>query len=104
MIIASPAPRPTVTSPKASTSWQLKHLIHARLWTAHADGLAYVILDGPLIATDRRAAPIISVKGELIDAWYSGEAHQHAVNPRALSAPSGLPLRITQVEPGSATI
>ncbi|MEV0633367.1 transposase family protein [Nonomuraea wenchangensis] len=75
--------------------------LHEALDRAQADELAYVILDGTLIATDRCAEQIISVKGESIDAWYSGKAHQHAGNLQALSAPSGLPLWIAQVEPGS---
>ncbi|MBN6054652.1 IS5/IS1182 family transposase [Nonomuraea sp. RK-328] len=68
---------------------------------AHADGLAHVILDGTLIATDRCAEQTISIKGEPIDVWYSGKAHQHAGNLQALSAPHGLPLWIGEVEPGS---
>ncbi|PRX61445.1 DDE superfamily endonuclease [Nonomuraea fuscirosea] len=75
--------------------------LHAALDRAHADGLAYVILDGTLIPTDRCAEQTINVKGESIDAWYSGKAHQHAGNLQALSAPSGLPLWIAEVEPGS---
>ncbi|WP_436838829.1 transposase family protein [Nonomuraea cavernae] len=68
---------------------------------AQADGLAYVILDGTLIPIDRCAEPALSVKGEPIDAWYSGKTHQHAGNLQALSAPGGLPLWIGEVEPGS---
>ncbi|WP_285780849.1 transposase family protein [Microtetraspora sp. NBRC 13810] len=68
---------------------------------AQAEGLAYVILDGTLIPIDRCAEQTISVKGESIDAWYSGKAHQHAGNLQALSAPNGLPLWIGEVEPGS---
>lgn len=75
--------------------------LHEVLDRAQADGLAYVILDGTLISIDRCAEQIISVKGEPIDAWYSGKAHQHAGNLQALSAPSGLPLWIADVEPGS---
>ncbi|MFG6202442.1 transposase family protein [Nonomuraea sp. JJY05] len=68
---------------------------------AQADELACVILDGTLIGIDRCAEQILSVKGEPIDSWYSGKAHQHAGNLQALSAPSGLPLWISDVEPGS---
>ncbi|MFG1616170.1 transposase family protein [Nonomuraea wenchangensis] len=68
---------------------------------AQADDLPYVILDGTLIPADRCAEQTISVKGEPIDAWYSGKAHQHAGNLQALSAPDGLPLWISEVEPGS---
>ena len=75
--------------------------LHDALDRAHADGLAYVILDGTLIPIDRCAEQTLSVKGEPIDAWYSGKAHQHAGNLQALSAPGGLPLWIGEVEPGS---
>ncbi|WP_237110647.1 transposase family protein [Nonomuraea sp. MG754425] len=60
-----------------------------------------MILDGTLIPIDRCAEQTLSVKGESIDAWYSGKAHQHAGNLRALSAPDGLPLWIGQGEPDS---
>ncbi|MER6946523.1 transposase family protein [Nonomuraea sp. NPDC000554] len=63
-----------------------------------------MILDGTLIPIDRCAEQTISVKGEAIDAWYSGKAHQHAGNLQALSAPDGLPLWISEVEPGSVHV
>ncbi len=66
--------------------------LHEALERAQAEGLAYVILDGTLIPIDRCAEQTLSVKGEPIDAWYSGKAHQHAGNLQALSAPDGLPL------------
>ncbi|MEV6985709.1 hypothetical protein AB0M95_31240 [Sphaerisporangium sp. NPDC051017] len=69
---------------------QAPHLPEA-IERAQADGLAYVILDGTLIPIDRCAEQTISVKGEPIDAWYSGKAHQHAGNLQALTAPNGLP-------------
>ncbi|GAA4537145.1 IS5-like element IS470 family transposase [Nonomuraea ferruginea] len=75
--------------------------LHEALDRAQAAGLAYVILDGTLIPIDRCAEQAISVKGEPIDAWYSGKAHHHAGNLQALSAPDGLPLWIGEVEPGS---
>ncbi|MEV4362734.1 transposase family protein [Nonomuraea sp. NPDC049625] len=75
--------------------------LHEALDRAQAEGLAYVILDATLIPIDRCAEQTISVKGEAIDAWYSGKAHQHAGNLQALSAPDGLPLWIGEVTPGS---
>jgi hypothetical protein len=75
--------------------------LHDALDRAKTDGLAYVILDGTLISTDRCAEPTLSVKGEPIDLWYSGKAHHHAANLQALSAPNGLPLWIGGIEPGS---
>ncbi|WP_127932553.1 HARBI1 family protein [Nonomuraea polychroma] len=68
---------------------------------AQAEGLSHVILDGTLIPIDRCVEQAVSVKGKPIEAWYSGKAHQHAGNLQALSAPSGLPLWIGEVELGS---
>ena len=63
-------------------------------------GWAYVILDGTVVAGDRDAAPTISKKGKLIDAWYSGKAHHHGGNLQAVMRPDGLPIWISGVEPG----
>lgn len=75
--------------------------LHQVLERARRDGHAYVIMDGTLVPADRCAEQMISVKGEPIDAWYSGKAHTHAGNVQALSAPNGLPLWVSDVEPGS---
>ncbi|MGS2647800.1 transposase family protein [Streptosporangium sp. G12] len=58
-------------------------------------------LDVTLLPMDRCAEQTTSVKGEQIDRWYSGKAHHHAGNVQALSAPDGLPLWVSDVEPGS---
>jgi hypothetical protein len=68
---------------------------------ALADGVPYVILDGKVFATDRCAEKITSVKGEEIDAWYSGKAHHHGGNVQAVMRPDGLPLWAGPAEPGS---
>jgi hypothetical protein len=39
---------------------------------ASKDGFSHVILDGKIIACDRCQESAISVKGEVIDLWYSG--------------------------------
>lgn len=75
--------------------------LHEALDRAQAAGLAYVILDGTLIPTNRCAEQTLSIKGESIDLRYAGKAHQHGGNLQALSAPDGLPLWIAEVEPGS---
>jgi hypothetical protein len=41
------------------------------------------------------------VKGRQIDLWFSGKAHQPGGNIQALSAPNGVPLWVSDVEPGS---
>ena len=58
---------------------------------ALAEGLPYVILDGKVFASDRCSEPATSVKGEQIDAWYSGKARRHGGNVQAVMRPDGLP-------------
>jgi hypothetical protein len=48
--------------------------LHRALQRAAADGLPHVILDGTVIPCDRCKEPAVSVKGEVIDLWYSGKA------------------------------
>ncbi|MEU5942755.1 transposase family protein [Micromonospora sp. NPDC047548] len=47
--------------------------LHTALRRVAADGWSYVILDGKLFDCDRVAETTISVKGDTIDAWYSGK-------------------------------
>jgi len=68
---------------------------------AKDEGLAHVILDGKVIACDRCKEPAVSVKGQVIDLWYSGKAHTHGGNIQAVLAPDGFPLWISDAEPGS---
>jgi DDE superfamily endonuclease len=64
-------------------------------------GFSHVILDGKIIECDRCKEPAVSVKGEVIDLWYSGKAHTHGGNIQAVIAPGGFPLWVSDVEPGS---
>jgi DDE superfamily endonuclease len=68
---------------------------------ARGEGFSHVILDGKIIPCDRCKEPAVSVKGEVIDLWYSGKAHTHGGNIQAVLAPGGFPLWISPVEPGS---
>jgi hypothetical protein len=68
---------------------------------AKDEGLGHVILDGKVIPCDRCKEPAVSVKGEVIDLWYSGKAHTHGGNIQAVLAPDGFPLWVSDVEPGS---
>jgi hypothetical protein len=43
---------------------------------ARGGGLSHVILDGKIIPADRCKETTISVKGEVIDLWYSGKAQR----------------------------
>ena len=68
---------------------------------ARGEGLAHVILDGKIIPCDRCKEPALSVKGQVIDLWYSGKAHCHGGNIQAVLAPNGFPLWVSPAEPGS---
>jgi hypothetical protein len=73
----------------------------AALERALAEDVPYVILDGKIFTSDRCAEAVTSVKGEQIDAWYSGKARRHGGNCQAVMRPDGLPLWIGPAEPGS---
>ena len=75
--------------------------LHQALERAKDAGFSHVILDGKIIACDRCKEPALSVKGEVIDVWYSGKAHAHGGNVQAVLAPNGFPLWVSDVEPGS---
>lgn len=75
--------------------------LHQALERAQDQGLPHVILDGKIIPCDRCKEPALSVKGQVIDLWYSGKAHTHGGNIQAVMAPNGFPLWVSPVEPGS---
>ena len=75
--------------------------LHQALERAEDNGFAHVILDGKIIPCDRCKEPAVSVKGQVIDLWYSGKAHTHGGNIQAVLAPAGFPLWVSDVEPGS---
>jgi hypothetical protein len=75
--------------------------LHDALQRAKDDGASHVILDGKLFSSDRLDEKTTSKKGNQIDLWYSGKAHQPGGNVQVLSAPDGFPLWVSEVEPGS---
>jgi hypothetical protein len=75
--------------------------LHEALERAREDDLPHVILDGKIIPADRCREKTISVKGEVIDLWYSGKAHSHGGNIQVVFTPGGFPLWISDAEPGS---
>jgi DDE superfamily endonuclease len=75
--------------------------LHQALERAQDEGLPHVILDGKIVPSDRCKEPAVSVKGEVIDLWYSGKAHTHGGNIQAVCAPDGFSLWVSQAEPGS---
>jgi hypothetical protein len=50
--------------------------LHQALERAKEEGLPHVILDGKIIPCDRCKEPAVSVKGQVIDLWYSGKAQR----------------------------
>src|SRR5512135_3270939 len=70
--------------------------LHDALRQAAEQGWAYVVLDGSLIGTDRCTQTTTSVKGDQIDAWYSGKHRQPGGNIQAF-------LRPTACRSGSST-
>jgi DDE superfamily endonuclease len=68
---------------------------------ARADGVAFVILDGKVIACDRCREKTLSAKGEAAGLWYSGKAHRHGGNVQAVARPDGFPIWISAAGPGS---
>ncbi|HEX3778625.1 MAG TPA: transposase family protein [Pseudonocardiaceae bacterium] len=75
--------------------------LHDALNRAKTEDLPFVILDGKVFSADRCSEKTTSVKGKQIDLWYSGKAHEPGGNIQALSAPNGVPLWVSDVEPGS---
>jgi hypothetical protein len=71
------------------------------LQRAHDEGYSHVILDGKIVDTDRYREKTISRKGEVIDVWYSGKRHDFGGNIQAVMRPDGLPIWVSEVEPGS---
>lgn len=74
--------------------------LHEALERAREEGVPFVILDGKLFSTDRVAEQVTSVKGEEIDAWYSGKHHRPGGSIQAVMRPDGLPLWASEAEPG----
>ena len=74
--------------------------LHAALTRVADDGWSHVILDGKLFATDRLAETTTSVKGETIDAWYSGKHRDFGANIQAIMRPDGLPVWTSNAAPG----
>jgi hypothetical protein len=64
---------------------------------AHAAGLPFLCLDGTLIPTDRVAAR--AERGHHL--WYSGKHHAFGGNLQVIFDPTGFPLWVSDVRPGS---
>jgi hypothetical protein len=74
--------------------------LHDALSRVAADGWSHVILDGKLFDTDRLAETTTSIKGDTIDAWYSGKHRDFGANIQAVVRPDGLPIWTSDAMPG----
>jgi hypothetical protein len=74
--------------------------LHDALRRVAAEGWSHVILDGKLFDTDRLAETTASVKGDIIDAWYSGKHRDFGANIQAIMRPDGLPIWTSDAMPG----
>lgn len=74
--------------------------LHTALRRVAAEGWSHVILDGKLFDCDRLTETTISVKGESIDAWYSGKHREFGANIQAIMRPDGLPIWTSEALPG----
>jgi len=74
--------------------------LHEALEQVAEQGWSHVVVDGKLIRTDRCAETTSSVKGETINAWYSGKHRAPGGNVQAVIRPDGLPIWVSEVAPG----
>jgi hypothetical protein len=74
--------------------------LHDALRRVADEGWSHVIVDGKLFATDRLAETTTSIKGDTIDAWYSGKHRDFGANIQAVMRPDGLPIWTSPAAPG----
>jgi hypothetical protein len=74
--------------------------LHDALTEVAEQGWPHVIVDGKLFRTDRCAETTTSVKGEAINAWYSGKHRAFGGNVQAVMRPDGLPVWTSEVLAG----
>src|SRR3954449_6829922 len=72
--------------------------LHEVLEAGQAAGWTHVTLDGTLIATDRCRTPHPETGHDL---WYSGKHRAHGGNAQVVRNPTGFPVAVSNVEPGS---
>ena len=75
--------------------------LHAALRRVADAGWSHVVLDGKVFDCDRLAETKTSKKGKPVDAWYSGKSSGFGGNIQAVMRPDGLPVWVSDVEPGS---
>ena len=73
--------------------------LHQVLQAGRAAGWSHVTLDGTLIATDRCRMKNPDTGHDL---WYSGKHKAHGGNVQVVCDPTGFPVAVSDVQPGSA--
>jgi DDE superfamily endonuclease len=74
--------------------------LHEALQEVAEQGWSHVVLDGKVFRSDRCATTTESVKGETINAWYSGKHRAPGGNVQAVIRPDGQPIWVSEVAPG----
>jgi hypothetical protein len=72
--------------------------LHDVLARGKADGWTHVTVDGTLVRTDRCRTKNPETGHDL---WYSGKHGAHGGNVQVVSDPTGFPVAVSEVEPGS---
>jgi len=86
---------------KSSRCWQSRPRSWARRWSGpKTPGTRTSSLTARSSRVTGAKEPAVSVKGEVIDLWYSGKAHTHCGDIQAVIAPGGFPRWVSDVEPG----
>ncbi len=73
--------------------------LHQVLQAGRAAGWSHVTLDGTLMATDRCRTKNPDTGHDL---WYSGKHRAHGGNVQVVCDPTGFPVAVSDVQPGSA--
>ncbi|GIJ22918.1 hypothetical protein [Micromonospora lutea] len=66
--------------------------LHTALRRAATDNWSHVILDGKLFDCDRLTETTLSVRDEVIDAWFSAQHRDFGENVHTVMRPDGLPI------------
>jgi hypothetical protein len=72
--------------------------LHQVLAAGRAAGWSHVTLDGTLVATDRCRVTKADTGHDL---WYSGKHRAHGGNVQVVCDPTGFPVAVSDVQPGS---
>ena len=72
--------------------------LHQVLEAGRAAGWSHVVLDGTLVATDRCRVTKADTGHDL---WYSGKHRAHGGNVQVVCDPTGFPVAVSDVQPGS---